>query len=30
MLMFEERLPAIGTLSGGAISVLRKDGAIRE
>ncbi|MET4156230.1 hypothetical protein [Bradyrhizobium sp. RT7b] len=30
MLMFEERLPAIGTLNGWAISVLRKAGAIRE
>ncbi|MET4186935.1 hypothetical protein ABIB94_009079 [Bradyrhizobium sp. JR7.2] len=28
--MFEERLPAIGTLNGWAISVLRKAGAIRE
>ncbi|MET4072429.1 hypothetical protein ABID58_007258 [Bradyrhizobium sp. S3.2.6] len=28
--MFEERLPAIGTLSGSAISVLRKADAIRE
>lgn len=30
MLMFKERPPAIGTLSGWAISVLRKAGAIRE
>lgn len=30
MLMFEERPPAIGTLSGWASSVLRKAGAILE